>query len=112
MCGACFSMVEVLSHINLNVLDGGDVCFSIVEVLSHINLNVLDCGVCFSMVEVLSHINQNVLDCGVCFSMVEVLSHINPSCGSRARAQHRPSSLQLLGNSRKRSDEKGQTHEQ
>ncbi|XP_025091886.1 LOW QUALITY PROTEIN: T-box transcription factor TBX1-B-like [Pomacea canaliculata] len=38
-------------------------------------------------------------------SMVEVLSHLNPSCASRARTQHRPNSLPLLGNARKR-DEK------
>lgn len=37
---------------------------------------------------------------------MEVLSHLNPSCASRARTQHRPNSLPLLGNARKR-DEKG-----
>ncbi|XP_070206368.1 T-box transcription factor TBX1-B-like [Littorina saxatilis] len=52
-------------------------------------------------------------DCDPNDCMVEVLSHINPTCGSRARAQHRPSSsLQLLsGSPRKRGEEKGGTAE-
>ncbi|KAL8597174.1 hypothetical protein ACOMHN_022221 [Nucella lapillus] len=47
-------------------------------------------------------------DCDPNDCMVEVLSHLNPSSASRARAQHRPSSLQLLSTARgKRGDEKG-----
>ncbi|KAK7479980.1 hypothetical protein BaRGS_00028807, partial [Batillaria attramentaria] len=45
-------------------------------------------------------------DCDPNDCMVEVLSHLNPSCGSRNRTQHRPSSLQLLNNTRKRPDDK------
>ena len=62
-----FPHVEVLSHINLNVLDR---C-----VLQHGGVAVSHQSECvrpwrvFQRVELLSHISQNVLDCGVCFSM-------------------------------------------
>lgn len=48
-------------------------------------------------------------DCDPNDCMADMLSHLNPACGARARTQHRPSSICLLGSTTqtRRRDDKG-----